>query len=64
MGAHPPKEGGCTFERMTTGIVDQRVLNDRMDRPPLFAGQFVREIAGFGATNRELRGSHAIKIAF
>jgi hypothetical protein len=53
MSTHPLKEGGCAFERMTTGIIDQRVFDDRMDGPTLFAGQFMREIASFGTTNKE-----------
>ena len=62
-GAHPPDERGGAVERMATGIIDQGVLDDRVDRSTLLASQFMREVAGLGASNGELRGGHAIKIA-
>jgi hypothetical protein len=63
-GAHPLKEGGCTFERTTTGIIDERILDDCLDRPSLLAGQLIGEVAGFGASDGEKRSGHAINLAF
>ena len=61
--AHPLKECGRAFGRMAVGTNGERVLDDSVDRPTLLAGQFMREVAGFGAANREWRGGHTLKIA-
>ena len=63
-GAHASNECGCAIDGMATGIIDQRVLDDCVDRPTFLAGQFMGKVPGLGASNGELRGGHAIKITF
>lgn len=62
--AHPTQEARSALDRMTLRIFDQRILDDRMNGPPLPLGQLVREIAGAGGADGELGRGHGGRIAF